>query len=103
MLLFLVVVADFDSVRVPLLPAKADAAWVVYADAVLALPISVELLQAICRWHAQLVEARGGVQQQQLPMRAALNVGWQPTRPQPPKHLLGLGAREASNHRDNVD
>jgi hypothetical protein len=49
----------------PLLPA-IDTPLVVDANAVLAFPVSLELLQAICRWHAQLVEAHGGVQQQQL-------------------------------------
>jgi len=67
------IVNDFDIVRVSRSPAETDPPLRVNPDAVLARPIAPELLQAIARRKAQVVEARGRFEHPQLSESDLLN------------------------------
>ena len=64
---FLVVVRDFDIVRIVALPTKTDSVLIVDPNAVLLTPATVELLQAVSWRHRQLLEIAYPVQLIQLP------------------------------------
>jgi len=61
-----VVIDDLDVVRISFRAPKADPSLVIDTDAVLAGPAARELLQPIGCGHAEVVQAGGGVQHQQL-------------------------------------
>ena len=71
----LVIVHDFDVVGVTLLPDEAQAIAVVDADAVLSFTVTVQFLQAVARWDAQIIQADGGVQDEQFAQGRALQIG----------------------------
>ncbi len=66
------VIDDFDVVRISFRPPKADPPLVIDTDAVLAGPAARELLQPIGWGRAEVVQAGGGVQHQQLAQTDAL-------------------------------
>jgi hypothetical protein len=70
-----VIVHDFDVVGVTLLPDEAQAIAVVDADAVLSFTVTVQFLQAVARWDAQIIQADGGVQDEQFAQGRALQIG----------------------------
>jgi hypothetical protein len=51
----LVIIGDLNVVRVPVVPAKADAVLFVDTDAMLTLAVSPKLLEAVAEWHAKIV------------------------------------------------
>jgi hypothetical protein len=57
----LVIVNDLNLVGIAILPAKADAPLLVYANAVPAGSIAPEFLQSISRRYAEVVELLGRV------------------------------------------
>lgn len=65
------VVDDFHVVRIAV-PAEADAELVVDTDAVLALAIAYDFLQAVRGGHAEVFQRLRSVQNQQLPQRRTL-------------------------------
>jgi hypothetical protein len=64
-----VVVNDLDLLWPGVRPDKAESELVVDADAVLAMAVPPERLQAIARWDLQIVEASGGVEDGELAER----------------------------------
>jgi hypothetical protein len=70
----LVVVGDLDIVRVAVLPPKADAPLIVDVNAVLPGSIPFELLQAIARRDAQVVEQLCSVDEPELPQHDPLEL-----------------------------
>jgi hypothetical protein len=64
-----VVVNHLDLLRVAVLPDEADPILVVDPNAVLPLPIAGKSLKVIAWERAEVVEALGGVQLRQLPLR----------------------------------
>jgi hypothetical protein len=84
--------------RVSLSPAEADPPLVIDPNAVLAGAVSYEALQAVPRGHAELFQPLGGVQEQQLAVRASLYVRWQFAGSLAFEHLPGRGVSEGSNH-----
>ena len=58
MLISLVVVDDFNRVRVPIFPDEADAPLVIDTDAMLAAPLPLESFEPVPRWHPQVIQDR---------------------------------------------
>jgi len=61
-----VIVNDFDILWPGFRPVKAEPELVVDADAVLAMAVSPERLQAVAWWNLQIVEACGGIKNGEL-------------------------------------
>ena len=74
------VIDDFNLERVAGVPAKTDSPPLINADAPLAGSTSGELLQAIGRRDAQVVQRNRTVEHSQLAQGNLLNVAWQPAR-----------------------
>jgi hypothetical protein len=60
------IVNDLDVPRTVVSPTEADPPLVIDSDAVLAASITAELLQAIAREHAKVIEVLGAVEHLQL-------------------------------------
>ena len=87
--------ADFDVVRIPVAPSKADSPPVVDADAVLTVPVATQALQPVARRHAQVREALRRVQEKQLPECGSMHGDrWLPPRI-PREQALGVAVTEA--------
>jgi hypothetical protein len=72
-----VIVHDFDFVRLAVLPGEADPPLIVDPNAVLAAPVSLQHLKTVARRDPEILEARGGMEVEQLAARHA------PDRPEP--------------------
>jgi hypothetical protein len=92
-----VVVDYLDLLRLAVLPDEADPKLVVDPDAVLALPIAGQSLEAIAWERAEVVEALGGVQLRQLPLRNPSN-GPKTPRRVPLEQALGVSVPEGPDH-----
>jgi hypothetical protein len=64
-----VVIDDFDFACISILPPKTDPPLLVYPNAVLALPRTMQTLQPITRWYIQLGNADCPIQLVQLSPR----------------------------------
>jgi len=93
-----VVVRHFYVEGIASSPSEADSPLLIDPNAVLACPVSLQALQPIARWHPQVIDPFSRIQQEQLPVSAALHVWWQQPRTLPPEELLRLSIGEASNH-----
>ena len=91
------VVHHLDLLRVAVLPDEADPILVVDPNAVLPLPIAGKSLKVIARERAEVVEALGGVQLRQLPLRNPGN-GSEPPRRVSLKQGLGVSVPEGPDH-----
>jgi len=92
------VVGDLDGVGVAAGPPEADAPLVVDADAVLTGPVSGELLEPVAWRDAEVGERLGGVQDEEFPAGAALEVGRPAPAGAPFEELLGVVVTEALDH-----
>jgi hypothetical protein len=89
-----VVVNDLDLLWAGFRPDEAEPELVVDADAVLAMAVSPERLQAIAWWDLQIVEAAGGIQDGELAKSHASEAS------KPPHHLpLEQGPSVAATKR----
>src|SRR5437763_3241264 len=68
----LVVVGDLDIEGVGIAPSEADSPFVVDSDAVLSLPIALQLLQSIPRRRSYVLKRHRAMQQQHFPPRHPL-------------------------------
>jgi hypothetical protein len=94
----LVAIGNLDGVGVVALPAEPDAPLVVDADAVLAGSASGDSLEMVAGWDAKVGECLGGVEDDQLPEAAVLEVGWPAPDGVPFDVLLGVAVPEALDH-----
>jgi hypothetical protein len=69
-----VILADLYLVSAVGTPDEADPPLVVDADAVLSVPVSPEQLEPIARRASEVLEARGGIDHEKLPVGLALHV-----------------------------
>ncbi len=97
------VIDNLDLERVRSLPSKADPPLLVDSNAVLPGAIAFQRFQAIARRHAQVIEAPGLIQQQELAPSHALNPGRESPRRLILEQALGLHAGEASYHLENYN
>ena len=70
------VIRDFDVVRIPGLPMKADSILIVDPDAVLPLPITAEPLKAVSERNRKLANIANAVNLRELPPRRGPQLGW---------------------------
>ena len=72
----LVVIRDFDAVRIPGLPMEADSKLIVDPDAVLPCPIATEPLKAVSGRNRKLADIANAVNLRELPPRHGPQRGW---------------------------
>jgi hypothetical protein len=75
------IIDDFDRMRVLTMPAKTNAPLVIYANAVLSVPTTLERFEAIAGRQAHDLEPIGGIELKKLTSGNPLNVAWQATLP----------------------
>jgi len=91
---------DLDVVRVSRPPAKTDSPLLVDPNAVLAGPVSLELLQAVARRQSQVIEYRRCVQHKELTERDLLYVRTQLPHGAALEQTLGVAVTEALDHKE---
>jgi hypothetical protein len=96
-----VIVHNLNVVRVPFLPAKANAPLVIYPDALLPKPVASQRLKPIAWRDGHLPQFRGSVEHEELPTGCPLDCGRQAPGADCPEDLLCLRASEAQNHWRN--
>lgn len=94
-----VVLDNFDLVRTVLLPAEADAPWVVDSNGVLAFAVSFENFQTVTGWDGEVFEFGDGLNLSQFPQRDALDAGRKGAGFPFVEEALGLLAGEGTDHR----
>ena len=92
------IVDDLDIVRTPILPSKADPPPVIDANAMLTLPVSGELLEAIAGGDAKVLQSFSSVEHGELALRDLLYVRGELPRPLPIEDLFRLSASEGPDH-----
>ena len=63
----LVVINDFNIEEVIAFHGKADSVLIIDSNAVLSLPITIQLFQAVCGWDAQILQTSCIVDHDQFP------------------------------------
>ena len=96
------IVDDLDVVRVGSEPAEADAPLIVDSDAVLASPVSGELLKAIRGRDAEVEEAGRGIKHDEFAKGNSLKVRRHSANPLPFEKALGVGVAKAADHEHIV-
>ena len=91
------VVHNFHVQRIFALPAEANPPLVIDTDAVLPVPVALQRFKPISRWSAQILQAPGLVQQQQLSPSRPLNLRRQPPGRFVIEQPLSFRAGEAAN------
>lgn len=95
----LVVVGDFNFMRISRIPAETDAPLIVDADAVLPGSITLERFEAIAGWYAQCIEAGSRIENVELIDRALKQHGGKARAPALPE-LFRLLVAEINDHSD---
>ena len=86
-------------------PPKNDSPLVIHADAPEARQAATELLKAVCRWGAEILDIAGGVQEIEFSYGSWPYVGGKATNPGgrvPVKEILRGIVAEACDHRQTV-
>jgi hypothetical protein len=96
--LSLVVVADLYFVRTVGAPDEADAPLVVDSNTVLSSPVASQAFQPVSGRAPQILQNTRRVQEEQLPVSLALDVGCQPGRPLSLEDPPRQGVPEAADH-----
>lgn len=94
------VIDRFDVVCVTGMPTKADAPLIIDADAVLACSVSLEFLEAVARWHSQVLELIGRVHQAQLAQHESVQLCREASNGFAAKESLRVPIGEALDHRE---
>ena len=97
-----VIVQNFDTMRVAVLPTKANAPLVIDAYAVLTFAVAFERLQTIRRRNPEIVETGCVVEHTQLATRNLLNVAWKAPGGCALPNLFGFLVGEVSNHEPTI-
>ena len=92
------VIDNFNVKSIALLPTKTYSPLIVYSDTVLTFPVAPELLQLVSRWHSQVIESFGSIQQEELSKRRSTNVLREFGYRLPQKNLFGLFASKRLYH-----
>jgi len=94
----LMIVNDLNFVRIAILPPEADAPLLIHTNTVLAGAIAPELLQAIPRRHAEIVELLGRIHRHKFAQHRALKIRRIASDPLPSEQSLGVTIGEGVNH-----
>ena len=92
------IVGDFDLIHPLLRPAEAEAVLLVDADAVLPNAIAGKGFQTIARWRFQVVEASGGMENQQFGSGTPSDGRRKLSRRMAVKQLFGFFAEKSLDH-----
>ena len=98
MIFGLMIIYDFDFVRVSVFPDKTDAPLVVDADAVPSLPVALEGFESVARRHPHVIQLLRCRELRELAKGHPLNIGWKPARAFALPNFLRLFASEILNH-----
>lgn len=93
-----VVVDDLHVLWTCVGPAEADSPLLVDSNAVLAFPISFQLLQTVVGWDLQIVQVLGGVEKQRLPVSRSLQLRTKQLGAFPCPNPFRLFVGEGSEH-----
>lgn len=93
-----VIIDDLHVKRIAILPLKANSPLIVDADAVLALALAFESLQAVGGRDAQVVQRDGVVEHTQFAASDGLDVAGQTTRERARPDSFGVLVREVPYH-----
>jgi hypothetical protein len=93
-----VIVNYLDLVCVAISPHKADSPLLVDSDAVLALAVPPQLLQAVTAWDPQILDSLRRMEEDQLPIRGPMKLGRQAPRSLSVEYPLGIPIRKRANH-----
>lgn len=98
---FLVVVDDFDAISRSILPYETDSILVIDADAVLALPVTLECLQPISGVRVQIFQASCRLQVQKFPL---CNAGdsFESLNADTHRHLFGFFVPVGGDHITSI-
>jgi hypothetical protein len=96
-----VVVNDFNAFWAGCRPDEADPELVVDADAVLAMAVSPKRLQAIAWWDLEIVQASGGIKDDELAEGHASEASKAPNR-LPLKQGPGVAAAKRPDHPSSL-
>jgi hypothetical protein len=96
--LLLVIVHDLNVVGVAVPPAEANAPLIVDANAMVASAIAFELFEPIVRWHAEILELLGGVDEAQLAEHDPVKLGREPAHGFALEQTFGVAIAEALDH-----
>ena len=99
---WLVIIDDFDLMCAIRFPEKADSPLLVDSNAVLALALSPQRFETICRRDAQVFQCVGNVQLQQFAIGDRLHCIRQFAGIFALKHFPGFLTAEALNHNHTV-
>jgi hypothetical protein len=91
---------DLDLIGIAILPPKADAPLLVYANTVLAGAITPELLQSIARRRAEVVEVLGRIHRHQFAQHRALEIRRIASNGLTSEQPLGIAIGEGVDHRE---
>jgi len=80
------------------MPAEADPPLIIDPDTVLTDPIALELLQAIARRRAEVLELFRRIQHHELSEHQVQELSWKAANPLPLEEALGIATREALDH-----
>jgi hypothetical protein len=94
-----VVIDNGDVVCVAVAPRETDPPLVVDADSVLSDSIAAELLQAVARWNAKVVECFGRVDDDKLAEHDPAQLGWVAPNGFAVEEAFGVAIAEALDPR----
>lgn len=97
MLLWLVVIDDFDIGRTGSGPSETDTKLVVNPNAVLSRPFALERLQSVAWRHAQVAELTGNLELPKLAARDGCDTS-APTCAAPAGQCFGIGIPKRDDH-----
>jgi hypothetical protein len=94
------VVDDLDVERITGPPTEAHTPLLIYADAVLARPVTFELLEAVARRNSQIVDNGRCIEHPEFPKRNALDPRPKPPDGFAPEQALSVSVLEALDHAE---
>jgi len=95
---FLVVIQNLDVKSIPIPPQETHTVLIVDSNAVLSRAVSAERLQMIARWHRQVIEFDGGIQDGEFLESSSVQISRQAPAPARPPQPFCLRVPEAGDH-----
>ena len=92
------VIAYLHVMSVAAFPAETNPPLLIYADAVLSLPVPAQLFKPVAGWESKVVYILNGMDNHQLVMRPLQNIRRDILGPVAEKYPLRVLIRKALNH-----
>jgi len=93
------IVGNFDLISIASGPFETNPPLIVDPNAMLSLPISLELLKSVSRRVTQILQCVGGVKDQELPHGRSPKLVREPPRPLPSEKQLGVRVAKGLDHK----